>query len=120
VPELEDQPHPDAEWIASLPLELQGAAKTHGRAILAFVVNAGNYHAGIQTLVRRVQGNNELMGALRVISSGVADLSMAYIAARGWTKEQLDECKTDIKRAALLAQTEPGVKKSNGGIILAN
>ena len=120
MPDLEDQPHPDAEWIATLPLELQGAAKIHGRAMLAFIVNAGNYHAGVQVLVRRVRGNNELMLAIQAISSGVADLSMAYIAARGWTKEQLYECKADIERAALLTQTEPGVKKSNGGIILAN
>ena len=117
--ELDTQAHPDEDWISTLPFELRGAARVHGRALTVFVLNSTTYHAGIQVLLRRTRGNRELIGALQGITTGVADLSQAYCTVRGWTQLQLSECQQDLQRAMLLANST-GEEKSNGGIILGN
>lgn len=109
----------EATWVETLPIELRGAARTHGRALLAYVMNSGKYQACINTLLKRLHGNRELENSINGVIAIYNDISSAYVTQRGWTAEQISTVQQDIMLAMQLAGAGPAVgKRSSGGIIL--
>jgi hypothetical protein len=111
--------HPDEEWIATIPFELQSVARKHGRAILSFVMQRNSCQGATELLGGKVRGNMQLTQSLNFLVHTLNDLGSALITARGWSQEQLLEVNVDVTNAILLAN-QPQGQRSSGGIILTH
>lgn len=115
--ELMNQPHPDEEWIQTVPFELQGVARKHGRALLSYVMQRNSCQGAAHLLGGKVRGNMQLTESLNFLIHTLNDLGTFMILQKGWTQEQLTAVSEEVTNAILLANRAPGAR-SPGGIIL--
>ena len=112
---LEDNPRDN---FLDLPPPLRAPSRTHGRAMVALVYDAGVCSEAIKVLARRAeaQRDSEGMRAIRILSDSFNQTSTALCKAQGWTEEMLAMCDRDISISFASAVTTAESRK----IILGN
>lgn len=124
---------PEAAWRATLAPEMQPVALRHGQKLFAACFTLGLVGEGLKMLqqgtmraVMTLQGANarktaaevgqHLGQAGRIVADGFNYFASETIRLAGFTEAQLNECSTDIQRAAALRMA--GSDTPSGQIIL--
>lgn len=110
----------DKLWLEALPPVLQINARRYGRALFTLVMSAGVSGAALGKVLSRNRGNREMHVAVQILQGQLSGLLERVLKAEGHTREQFENCRTDVERvgAIAMAAAQPGEKRSGGGIIL--
>src|ERR1035437_7838460 len=93
---LLDQPAPDTAWADKYGSVLKPIALKYGEQLFNFTMSVGVANVAIQTIMRRVRGNQELTRAMMILSSTCNVQAQQILALTGNT-EQFLLCKTEIE-----------------------
>ena len=92
------------EWREKLPLQFRPVAERFGRELFEYCMTSGVMSHAFGEVLKYNNRNRHAMKALSVLQMQINALGSVYITLRGWTRENVEECRTDIERAALLDQ----------------